>query len=172
MTLVCGRNFAFLAASLATDWMEQSCAPNSAAFCNIPVLPFVVTLHWHSTQKALMVPFILDKNPQTCKTQIFPFPELSPLAGCRNEKNRYTFLLPTLKVSFSSQTTSLFVCQGKVFSAVNKNVGSKAQVTANRKKSVSMHYHIPAKGAMTFYLPQLLLGVFIIYTLSCVLVAF
>lgn len=81
-------NSAFLAAPLTTDWVEQSCAPNSAAFCNIPVLAFlaVVTLQWHSTRAALMVSFILNKNPQTCKTQILPFPELSPLAGCRNEK--------------------------------------------------------------------------------------
>lgn len=50
--------------------------------------------------------------------------------------NSYAFLFPTLKVSFSSQTTSLFVCWGKVFSAVNKNVGSKSQVTVTREKSV------------------------------------
>lgn len=154
-------NSAFLAVPRSTDWVEQSYAPNSAAFCNIPVLPFlaVVILHW--------------KNPQTCKTQKFPFPRTPTSSWLQKWKmNRYRFLSPTLKVSFSSQTTSLFVCQGKDFSAVNKNVGSKAQVTANRKKSGSMHYHIPAKGPMTFCLPEILLGVSILYTLSCVLVAF
>lgn len=114
-----------------------------------------------------------EQEPPNLQDTKFFFPRTCTSSWLQKWKmNHYTFLFPTLKVSFSSQTTSLFVCQGKVFSAVHKNVGSKAQVTATRKKTRSMHYHIPAKGPTTFYLPQLLLGVSIIYTLSCVLVTF
>lgn len=147
----------FLPAPLTRNWVDQSYSPHSAAFCDIPVLPFLavvaLTLNSSCTDGSVHP----EQEPPNLRDTKLPVPRTFTSCWLQKWKmNHYTFLFPTLKVSFSSQTTSLFVCRGKVFSAVNKNVGSKAQVTANRKKSVSMHYHIPAKAPMTEYLPQLL----------------
>lgn len=144
-------NSVFLSASLDRNWVDQSYSPHSAAFCDIPVLPFlaVVTLHWHNSSSTDGSVHPEQEPPNLWDTK-FPVPRTFTSCWLQKWKmNHYTFLFPTLKVSFSSQTPSLFVCWGKVFSVVNKNVGSKAQVTANRKKSVSMCYHIPAKAPMT-----------------------
>lgn len=87
--------------------------------------------------------------------------------------NHHTFLFHTLKVSFLRKNTALFVSQGgRFFSAVNKIVDSEAQATANRKKCMSTHYQIPAKAANIYYLPELLLWVYIVYTLNYMLVTF
>lgn len=110
-------NSVFLSASLDRNWVDQSYSPHSAAFCDIPVLPFlaVVTLHWHSTQAALMVQFFLNKNPQTYETQNSLFPELSPLVGCRNEKWTIThFSFPLWRWVFQAKPHN-YLCVGGRF---------------------------------------------------------
>lgn len=135
-------NSSFLPAPLTADWVEQSYAPDSD-FCHIPVLPFLAVvalprLNSSSTDGSVHP----DQEPPNLQGTKVPLPRPFTSSWLQKWKMKsYTFLFPTPKVSFSSQTTSLFVCRGKVFSTVNKNLGSKTQVTATRKKSVSMHYY-------------------------------
>lgn len=65
---------------------------------------------------------------------------------------------------FKQNHSIICVLGGGFFSAVNKNIDSEAQATANRKKYTSMHYQIPAKAANIHHLAELLLWVYIVYT--------
>lgn len=114
--------------------------PDSVAFHNTILLPFLAVAYSALTrQAALMVQFhhqapkLESRRPQDTK---YAFSRTFTSSWLQKWKmNHYTFLFQTLKVSFSSKNTALFVCWGECFfSAVNKTLDSEAQATANRKK--------------------------------------